>query len=223
DSAALYRNGEKLCDIDIEDIGKIDRDSYHTVTATAEDISQEFSEGEYTLKVDVGKMQFSGSTNIVSVSPERRFYFPEKVTVTKTSDLIKIPLKNNIWSEETAVTNSFMNIEVMKNNVWYSTLYFNEILNEHNDIIEIPFGVTSDISIYDNSHLLDELRSYFDEIKSNDLIDEAERSEISSMTFEEFMRDKLSIAQAKKGDLCRIRINLGENSTDYEFVYFKMP
>lgn len=226
DSAALYQNGEKLCDIDINDIGRINSGSSHTLIVTEDDVSEPFSAGEYTLELVSGEAEFSGKARVINVPRERLFYFPEKVTARKSSDMIKIPLKNNIWNEEKAILNHLSPVEVMNAGVWFSTTYFSEILNDSTDNINIEFGDTIELSFINDSYMLDDMKDFFNEMKNydySDTIDEDEFAEISSMTFDEFVKEILNISQPQKGDLCRICINIGENGYDSEYVYFEMP
>lgn len=226
DSAILYKNSEKLCDIDINNIGKIKSGSSHTVIVTAEDISEDFTAGEYTIELVSGEAEFSGKTSVVNVPRERIFYFPEKVTARKDSDIIKISLKNNIWNEEIAILYYLENVEVMKDRVWFSTTYFYESSDKHNGNINVEFGDTVEVSFINYSYMLDEIKDYFNEMKNgkySDLMDEDQFAKISSMTFDEFIKDLLNITLAQKGDLCRICINIGEYGNDSEYVYFEMP
>lgn len=226
DRAVLYQNGEKLYDIDIKDIGRINSGSSHTVIVTAEDISEDFSTGEYTIKIVSGEAEFSAKTSVVNVPDGRLFYFPEKVTATKALNIIKIPLKNNIWSEEIAILDYLGTVEVMKDGAWFLTTYSNEDSYEYNGNINVEFGDTVQVSFIHNSYMLDEIKDYFNEMKNGDYsdhIDDDKFDEISSMTFDEFAKEILNIAQPQKGDLCRVYIKIGENGNDSEYVYFEMP
>ncbi|MGN0606398.1 MAG: hypothetical protein ACI4JM_07740, partial [Oscillospiraceae bacterium] len=226
DSAVLYYNNEKLYDIDVNDIGRINSVSYHTITITTDDIGHEFSAGEYTLEIIAGGMNFRANANVIDVPAERCFYFPQKVKVSQDSDMIKIPLKNNIWNEETAVVNYSITMEVMKDGLWFFTAYSSENADKYGDSIEIEFGDTAELSFINCTDMLDEVKMYFDKIKNGsyeDIIDEYEFSRISSMTFDEFLKDILNIAQPKSGDLCRICININDSSNSSEYVYFEMP
>lgn len=226
DTAVLYKNGEKLCDIDIKDRVRINSGSSQRVTVTTEDISEEFSAGEYTIKLVSGEDKFSGKTDVIHVPAEKRFYFPKKVSATKHSDIIKIPLKNTIWNEETAVVDCLETMEVMEDGVWFSTTYFNENLDEYSGNINVEFGDTVEVNFINNSYMLNEIKDYFNEMKNGDyldIIDEDEFDEVGSITFDEFVKEIMNIAQPQHGDLCRICINIGENGNNSEYVYFKMP
>ncbi|MGN0402404.1 MAG: hypothetical protein ACI4HQ_09125 [Acetatifactor sp.] len=200
DSAALYYNGEKLYDIDVNDIGRIDSTSCHTITVTTDNICREFSAGEYTLEIGAGGTYFSANANVIAVPAERRFYFPQKVEASKDSKVIKIPLKNNIWNEETAVVHYLITMEVMKDGIWISTAYSNENTGKHRDSIEIEFGDTAELSFINCTF-----------------------SKIGSMNLYTFLRYIQSIAQPKSGDLCRICIRINDSSNYSEYVYFEMP
>lgn len=226
DSAALYQNDEKLCDIDTRDIRRINIGSSHTVTVTTEDISKKFSEGEYTIRLISGGTEFIGKSSVYNVPSERLFYFPEKVTATNASDIINIPLKNNIWNEEAAILYYIGAVEVMKDGVWYSTTYSNEGLYEYSDNILVEYGDTVEVGFINDSSISDAMNNYFNVMKDYDYSDMMyidKYSDISSMTFDEFLKDILNYTQPQKGDLCRICINIGENGNKSEYVYFEMP
>ncbi len=223
DTAVLYRNGKKLCDIDIKDSKRISSNSSQTITVTTEDAPQGFSPGEYTIELVSGEDKFSEKTNIINIPNEKRFYFSEKVSATKHSNIIKIPLKNIIWNEETASIDRLEAMEVMQDGVWYSTIYFNKNLDGYSGNIDVKFGETVEVNYINNSDMLNEIKHYFNEIKNSnnlDIIDEDVIKEVSSMTFDEFIKRAINMAQPQQGDLCRICISIGDNS---EYVYFEMP
>ena len=87
-------------------------------------------------------------------------------------------------------------------------------------------GDTIELSFINDSYMLDDMKDFFNEMKNydySDTIDEDEFAEISSMTFDEFVKEILNISQPQKGDLCRVCIRIGEDDYDSEYVYFKLP
>ena len=221
---ALYRNGEKLCDL--ADVGSISAGSEKLVTVTDGDIGELFKAGEYTLEAAANGVSFVGKAEVVEVSPERRYYFPDKVTVETTSGGLSVSLKNNIWNESSAVIKNISEAQVLKNGLWYSTLYTYENVGDYRDNLEIPFGNTTNITLVDNSSYIDLTRKYYDSLISGDfanILDDEDYKKISSMSFEEFLLENLNVAEVNKGDLCRITLTLGENGNGSEYVYFIMP
>lgn len=226
DSAVLYKNGKKLCDIDIKDIGRIISNSSQTITVTTEDISKEFSEGEYTIELVSGENKFNGKAHVINVHEEKRYYFPKKVSAMKHSNIVTIPLENIIWNKETAIVEPLEIIEVMQDGKWFSTTYFNENLNGGSSNINVVFGETAQVSFINNSDVLNEMKVFYNEIKNGkylDIIGEDKYYEISSMTCDEFIKRIINIAQPKQGDLCRICVSIKEDGNYFEYVYFEMP
>lgn len=224
DSAVLYYNGEKLCDVDLNDISRINGGKAQTVTVTEEDIRGKFGIGEYTLEIMTNGTKFSGTSQVVSVPAENRYYFPQEVNATKKVNAISIPLTNNIWTKENAVIVRIEEVEVLKDGVWFSTLYTSDMLDGYSEDLVIPFGETIEIGLNENSEIMDELQYFFRELQSGDYAELMEENEeLMSMTFEEFAEDVLNIMSAETGDLCRVCICFTNSGSDSEYVYFEMP
>ncbi len=226
DSAVLYYNGEKLCDVDLNDISRINGGKSQTVTVTEEDIRGKFGIGEYTLEIMTGGTKFSGTSQVVSVPAENRYYFPQEVNATKKVNAISIPLTNNIWNKENAVIVYIGEVEVLKDDIWFSTLFTGETLERFGEDLVIPFGETAHIELKENLEILDEVQYLFEELQSGDYakqMDEEEYEEIASMTFEEFLKDILNIMPTETGDLCRVCISFADSKSAPEYVYFEIP
>lgn len=220
----LYRNGEKL--LEMTDNESINSGSGKQLVITSEDIGDSFRAGEYTLEATADGDSFTCKTEVIEVSPERRFYFPEKVAAEKTDDGILISLTNNIWNEEIAEIKEIGEAQVYRNGLWYSTLYVGENVGGYRDYFDVPFGHTSKFLLFDNSSYISIARQYYDNITNGDyadIINEEDYKKISSMSFEEFLLANLNVVEVNKGDLCRVPFYLGENGKNTEYVYFEMP
>ncbi len=219
----LYRGVERICGIDPGKIGRINSGDSETITVYCEDISGDFTAGEYRLEVSAGGREYSGSASVKDIPEERLYYFPDIVPAEKNSKGIRLTLKNNIWNEGSAIIENASSIMVQQDGIWYETVYEPEFCK----VIEIPFGETADIVETDDygDDYLEEMRRVFDELKSgeyDEFFDAEELSEIKNMSFDEYVKDVLNIAEPEKGDLCRAAIYLRERDK-IEYVYFYFP
>ncbi len=219
----LYRGVERICGIDPGKIGRINSGDSEIITVYCEDISGDFTAGEYRLEVSAGGREYSGSASVKDIPEERLYYFPDVVPADKTAKGIRLTLKNNIWNEGSAIIENASSIMVQQDGIWYETVYEPEFCK----VIEIPFGETADIVETDDygDDYLEEMRRMFDELKSGEydkFFDTEELSEIKNMSFDEYVKDILNISAPEKGDLCRAAIYLRERDK-IEYVYFYFP
>ncbi len=226
ESAALYYQGEKLCDVDLQLRTGIAGGDSTTVEVTDKDIADTLQAGEYTLEIEVGGECFSGIVTVVTVSPERRTYFSEKATPSVEEDKIMLTLTNNIWHQEDASILRIGGMEVEKEGVWYSTSYVGARYLGYFGEQAVPFGETVIVELQKDEETMKELQNIFDELQSGDYaeyMEEEEYAELMSMTFEDFLRDVLLVAEPVTGDNCRVQIRLSNSDCDSEYVYFEMP
>ena len=225
-NAVLYYQGEKLCDVDLELRTGIAGGDSTAVEVTDRNVADTFQAGEYTLEIEVGEECFSGTVTVVSVSPERRSYFSEKATPSVEGDTIILALTNNIWHQEEASILRIGGIEVEKEGVWYGTSYVGVRYNGYFGEQAVPFGETISVELQNDEETMKELQLIFEELQSGDYaeyMEEEEYAELMSMTFEDFLRDVLMIAEPETGDNCRVQIRLSNSDCDSEYVYFEMP
>ncbi len=217
----LYRGADRICEVDVGGTGTINSGDSENITISREDISGDFTAGEYRLEVSGGGRKYSGSASVKDIPEERLYYFPDIVPAEKTAEGLRLTLKNSIWNEENALIEYAEPVKVQKDGIWYETVFMWDFY----DAIEIPFGETADIDIDDYSDYLDEMKRLFDEMKRgeyDEYLDPEELSEIKNMSFDEYVKDVLNIAEPEKGDLCRAAIDFGEHDKT-EYVYFYFP
>lgn len=219
ESIELYRDNEKVCEINTDTIGRINSGVSENVFVTDDEISGGITTGEYILKVVADGKEFTGTATVIEVPHEQLFYFPETVAAEKVDGALTLKLENGIWNKETAMISGSVNVQVMKNGAWYDTIYEEKV----SDDTEVKYGETIELELVDQSAYLLQLRVYYDAIRSSEYSyfgDEEMMNELKNMSFEEFLRDTLGIAEAANGDLCRLILYVNGKT---EYVYFYMP
>ena len=110
-------------------------------------------------------------------------------------------------------------VQYKQDDIWLDTFYFRDYKET-----EIAYGEEKKIFLADQSDYLDEMREAYKKIVGGEydsILEESVISEVKSMTFEEYLRDKANIGVPQKGDLCRAELLLGNGETEY--VYFRLP
>lgn len=215
--AELYYGQTKLCDVHLD---KLNCGDIQTAVITEDDISGSFTAGEYTLKITADGKEFEGTATVINIPKERLHYFPEKVPAELRNGEIVLTLTNNIWNEET-VTICYADDMRIMNADRNGTMYMNTEFR----YTDLAFGETIEIILTDQSEMLKEYEDIFEALKQDDTIaelDEEEYALITSMTFDEFVKDILGIREPQKGDLCRLTLTLNSDWSE-EYVYFEMP
>ena len=224
--AALYRGEEKLCDVRIDQVERLNGGETKSLAIPDHDVKGGFEVGEYRLEIVAEGEVYECTTQVIPVKAEERYYFPQKVEASREGGVVSLPLTNHIWNQEDAVLESMEGVEVLKDGIWYDSLVGYEEIEEFTDDVVIAFGETYYLELQDGSELLKELQTFYDEMQSGDFgyIDEEEYERILSMSFDEFNREILHIVQPEKGDLCRAAIVCDVDSgSGMEYVYFEMP
>jgi len=224
--AALYRGEEKLCDVRIDQVERLNGGETKSLAIPDHDVKGGFEVGEYRLEIVAEGEVYECTTQVIPVKAEERYYFPQKVEASREGDVVSLPLTNHIWNQEDAVLESMEGVEVLKDGIWYDSLVGYEEIEEFTDDVVIAFGETYYLELQDGNELQKDLKKFYDEIQSGDYgyIDEEEYERILSMSFDEFNREILHIVQPEKGDLCRAAIVCDVDSgSGMEYVYFEMP
>lgn len=224
--AALYRGEEKLCDVGSDQLERLNGGETKSLAIPDHDVKGGFEVGEYRLEIIAEGEVYECTTQVIPVEAEERYYFPQKVEASRKENIISLPLTNHIWNQEDAQLESMEGIEVLKDGIWYDALLGYEEIEEFTDNVVIAFEETYYLELQDGSGMLKDLKKFYDELKSGDFeyIEEEEYEQILSMSFEEFNREILNIAQPQKGDLCRLAIVCDVDSgSGMEYVYFEMP
>lgn len=224
--AALYKGDEKLCDVRIDQLERLNGGETKSLAIPDHDVKGGFEVGEYRLEIVAEGEVYECRTQVIPVEPEERYYFPQKVEASKKENVISLPLTNHIWNKEAAQLERVEDVEVLKDGIWYNSLIGLEEIEEFAKDVTIAFGETYYLELQDGNELQKDLKKFYDEIQSGDFeyIEEEEYEQILSMSFEEFNREILHIAQPEKGDLCRLAIVCDVDSgSGMEYVYFEMP
>ena len=190
-----------------------------TVNVSEKEISGDFLVGDYRLKITAGGSEFVGKASVKEVPPEMLYYFPTFVTAEKTDGGINLLLKNDIWNKEDVLLKGGYGVQYKQDDIWLDTFYFRDYKET-----EIAYGEEKKIFLADQSDYLDEMREAYKKIVGGEydsILEESVISEVKSMTFEEYLRDKANIGVPQKGDLCRAELLLGNGETEY--VYFRLP
>ena len=222
DTIELYRGDEKLCDIDTAVCKRIDGGAAVTVNVSEKEISGDFLAGDYRLKITAGGSEFVGKASVKEVPPEKLYYFPTFVTAEKTDGGINLLLKNDIWNKEDVLLKGgygCYGVQYKQDDIWLDTFYFRDYKET-----EIAYGEEKKIFLADQSDYLDEMREAYKKIVGGEydsILEESVISEVKSMTFEEYLRDKANIGVPQKGDLCRAELIFKNDETEY--VYFRLP
>ncbi len=218
-SITLRRGSEKVCELGTELHSKIDSGKSTAITISADDIAGGFTAGEYALVISTGDKEFTGTAVLREIPPEQLYHFPQNVPAKETGEGIELTLTNGIWSKETAIISDVSSFKVLKNGEWLNSIYTADIRHA----VEIPHGEARAIVL---NNVMTTAKNTFEKLKdgsSDEFLSEEYRALIRNMTFEDYMKEILSVTVPEKGDLCRVEINFGVDGTRSEYVYFNFP
>jgi hypothetical protein len=236
-TAVLGSEGMRAININIPGERLLKPGERRQITVLAENNGL-FGVGEYVLALHIGDQEIHGSVILKDVGNDERYALSVS-SVKQSGDGYEIELKNNHWSGESALNVSTTEaVSVLRDGRWIQTDMMNMDMLNYNffgsdNIIEfgksiiINFG--SLLDFYLNN---DEMRQFFEEIRSGDYLDflsEEEQELFLNMTYEEYLHYIFSheemggiVANVKvsSGDLCRLTV-----SSDFgvQFVYFTAP